>query len=86
MNSKIIFRALKDAQKNKRFIGATIRLKKNGRFTKINGQVYDLKLNRDGEIYVVIENQLGLPRQDGKKWQSVRLSNILGIRKDGFKF
>jgi len=83
---KVISRVLMDAKKDKQFIGATIRLKKNGRFSKINAQIFDVKVSQDGEVYVVLENRFADDRQDGRKWQSVAVENIISVRKDGMTY
>jgi len=81
-NKNVIARVVRDAQKDKRFVSAFVRLKSNGRFAKINGQVKDVRINRDGQGYVVFENFFAPIRQDNRRWQSVLFENIIVIKKD----
>jgi len=76
----VISRVLHDARKSKEFVGLTVRLKKDGTWRKINGQIYDLKLNQDGAGYVVMQNFFAPERKDGKRWQSVSMDNIVSVR------
>jgi len=78
-----IARAITKSKKDKKIIGAQIRLKKNGRFASVNGKVKDIKVSRDGEVYFTMENFLGTKRKDGRKWQSVKLANVIKVFRDG---
>jgi hypothetical protein len=70
-------RAVYQAKKDKQPITANIRLKKNGKFSSVSGVVEDLKVSQDGFAYLTVKT-------DGdKSYQSVRLENILCLRKDG---
>ena len=83
----IISRVLRDANQTKQFVGLTVRLKSNGQFRRINGQVHSIKINQDGQGYIVMEN-LFLPetRKDGRKWQSVSLDRVLSVRANGMRY
>lgn len=78
-----VARIITKSQKDKRVIGAQIRLKKNGRFASINGKIKDIKVSKDGNVYFTIENFIGNKRKDGRKWQSVRLDNVIKVFRDG---
>ena len=82
----VISRVLTDSNKNKQIVGLTVRLKKNGQFAKVNGQVHSININQDGEGYLVMENFFGPERKDGRKWQSVALDNVLSVRANGMKY
>lgn len=70
-----IARAVYDASKDGDIVKASIRLRKNGHFSSVEGTVEDVRVSRDGFPYVVFE------KQDG--WQNVRLTNIRSITKNG---
>lgn len=80
-----ISRALFKAKADKTPVDLQIRLKKNGRFSKASGQIHDIKISKDGEGYIVMENTLA-QRKDGSKWQSVGLDYILSIESNGVKY
>ena len=86
MSKTIIEKVLNDANKDKRIVKINARLKSNGRFASLNGQVYDIKTANDGHKYVVIENFNGNTRDDGRKWQNVAVESITVIKKDGFVY
>jgi len=71
-----VARVIYEANKDKQTIKASIRLKKNGQFSSINGTVEDIKVSRDGFPYLVVH-------KSNHKWQSVRLENIISVVKDG---
>ena len=75
--------ALTEAHADKRFISAQIRLKKNGRFSRINGQVSEIRKSAEGKHYILINNFVGNERDDGSHWQNVLVDNIISVRKDG---
>ena len=71
------------AIKSKRFIGGLGRLKKNGKVSKINGQVFARKTSKAGNEYVIIDNFLGKPREGTKKrWQMVLLKNLVSFNEN----
>lgn len=72
-----IARAVYQAKKDGRKIQASIRLKKNGQFSSVSGTVEDLKVSRDGFVYLVVKND-----NNDKPYQNVRLENILCIKKN----
>lgn len=73
------------AIKSKRIIGGLGRLKKDGRITRINGQVFSRKTSRAGNEYVLIDNFLGKPRKGTKKrWQMVLLKNLVSFNENGW--
>jgi len=72
-----VARAIYQARKDGSEIKANIRLKKNGRFSSVNGKVEDLKVSRDGFAYVTVKVTDG-----DKDYQTVRLENILTVNKD----
>jgi hypothetical protein len=78
-----IARIITKSRKDKKIIGAQIRVKKNGRFASVNGKVKEIGVNRDGEVYFLMENFLGKKRKDGRKWQNVRLANVIKVFRDG---
>lgn len=82
----VISRVLKDANKDKTFVGLTARLKKNGQFRKINGKIHDIRISQDGKGYIIMENFLGQTRKDGRKWQSVSIDNIMSIRSNKINY
>jgi len=82
-NKKIIKLVLKDSVKDKRILKAQIRLKGNGRFSSFTGQIHNIKTNKDGDQYMIVNNFNGKVRKDGKRWQSVRVDNVIQIKKDG---
>lgn len=69
-----IARAIYDAKKNLTTIKANIRLKKNGHFSSIEGQVKDIKVSRDGYAYLIIH-----PKNKKKHVQTVILSNVMSV-------
>lgn len=71
-----VARVIYEANKDKQTIKASIRLKKNGQFSSINGTVEDIKVSRDGFPYLVVH-------KTDQKWQSVRLENVISVVKDG---
>jgi hypothetical protein len=83
----VIARVMTDSNRDKRFMSALVRLRKNGRFSRINGKVYDIKLSQDGEPYAIVDNLVGTTRKHStRKWQSVPLNQIIQIKKDGFLY
>jgi hypothetical protein len=70
-----VARALTAARKEKSTVLCSIRLKKNGQFSSVEGTVSDIKVSKDGNPYVVIQ-----PRQKNRHVQSVSLDNILTVR------
>ena len=70
-----VARAMYEAQKEGSKITASIRLKKNGRFSSVSGIVEDLKVSRDGFPYATVNKGKG-------KYQTVRLENVLCVNKD----
>jgi len=77
MKKNELARAVFQARKDKQPIAASIRLKKNGKFSSVCGTVEDLRASMDGFVYLTI-------KKDGDRpYQSVRLENILSLRKDG---
>lgn len=60
-------------------VSGLIRLAKNGRFASFNGKIKERKRASDGHFYVVAENTEAPKRQDGKRWQSIRLANIITL-------
>jgi len=86
MNKNIIEKVLVDASKDKRIVKINARLKKNGQFTSINGQVHKIKTAKDGHQYVVFKNFNGHKDNPEQKWQNIPVNLILAIRKDGFLY
>ena len=72
-----VARAIYQAKKDGSEIRASIRLKKNGKFSSICGVVEDLKVSRDGFAYLTVKTN-----SEDRPYQSVRLDNILCLRKD----
>lgn len=80
----VIARVMNDSNKDKRFFSALVRLKKNGRFSRVNGKVYSIKMTQDGQAYAVIDNLEGTVREGHtRRWQTVGFNQILQVRKDG---
>lgn len=71
-----VARALTEARKEKATVLCSIRLKKNGQFSSVEGTVSEIKVSQDGSPYVVIQ-----PRQKNRHVQSVALNNVLTVRK-----
>lgn len=83
----VIARVMNDSNKDKRFFSALVRLKKNGRFSRVNGKVYTVKHTQDGRVYAVIDNLSGTERENHtRKWQTIGFDQILQVRKDGFLY
>lgn len=74
MDRKEIVRTIYEAKNEKLIVRANIRLKKNGRFSSIEGVVKEVKINHDGNPYIVIQ-------PIGRHIQSVVFSNIMYIEK-----
>lgn len=69
--------------KSKRFIGGLCKLEKDGSVSKINGQVYAIKVTKNGENLVLVNNFLGKPRPGNtKKWQAVLMKNLICVREN----
>jgi len=81
--NKGISEAIDYAIKTKRFIGGLGRMKKDGRVSKINGQVFLRKVSRAGNAYILIDNFLGNTRKGtNKRWQIVLEKNIVQINEN----
>jgi len=82
-NNKEVARALTEARKEKSVVLCSIRIAKNtkskskrgGQFSSIEGTVSDIKVNADGNPYVVIQ-----PRRKDRHPQNVQLDNVLTVR------
>jgi len=70
-----VARALTAARKEKTTVLCSIRLKKNGQFSSVEGTVSDIKVSKDGNPYVVIQ-----PRRKDRHPQTVPLNNVLTVR------
>lgn len=71
------------AIKTKRFVGGLGRLKKDGSIVKLNGQVFERRTTKSGEVVILIDNFLGNAREgQTKRWQLVLLKNILAFNEN----
>lgn len=73
------------AVKTKRFVSGLVRLKKNGNIVKINGQIFERKTTKSGDV-IIIDNFLGNKRENSnKKWQMILVDNILELKENKWK-
>lgn len=87
MNRSIVEKVMHDANRDKRFFRALVRLKKNGRFARVVGKVYHIGTNKKtGEEYAVIKNFDPRNPYPTHQWQTVVLNRILQIKKDGYRY
>lgn len=76
---------INSAIRSKRFISGECIVEKNGKVSKINGQIFDIKTAANGSIIVLIDNFLGKRRPGQKKrWQAVLMKNIISISENGW--
>lgn len=81
--NKGISEAIDYAIKTKRFVGGLGRLKKNGKVKKINGQIFNRQIGKNGDAFILIDNFLGNTRGKAKKrWQIVLEKNIVQINEN----
>lgn len=81
-----MFEMIDYAIKSKRFIGGLGRLKKDGSIVKLNGQVFERKKTKDGNVVILIDNLLGSPRKGQKKrWQLVLMDNLVALNENNWK-
>lgn len=89
MTRSTVEKVMYDANKDKRFFSALVRLKKNGRFARVNGKIYSIGTNkRTGEEYAVVKNYAKKNEQGAytPAWQTVVLNRVLQIKKDGYRY
>jgi len=68
------------AIKSRRFIGGLARLEKDGSLSKINGQVLQKKVTKNGDVMIIIDNFLGKNRRgQRKRWQAVLVKNLVSL-------
>lgn len=81
--NKGISEAIDYAIKTKRFIGGLGKVKKDGRISKINGQIFLRKVSGAGNAYILIDNFLGKRRPNtNKRWQIVLEKNIVQLNEN----
>ena len=76
---KVSIQKIDSIIKKKQLVKGLIRLAKNGQFATFVGKIKERKRAQDGHFYVVAENQEADRRHDGKRWQSIRVSNIISL-------
>lgn len=89
MRQSIIEKVMLDCWNDGRFFSALVRLKKNGRFARVNGKVYGMYLNKkNGETYAVVKNYAKKNEEGANThtWQTVVVNRILQVKKDGYRY
>lgn len=89
MRRSTVEKVMHDANNDKRFFSALVRLKKNGRFARVNGKVYHIGTNKKtGEEYAVVKNYVRKNEEnaDTHAWQTVVLNRVLQVKKDGYRY
>ena len=88
MRKSTIEKVINDSNRDKRFFSALVRLKKNGRFSRVNGKVHAVRQNKQtGEMYAVVSNYAGGNGTSlSRKWQTVSIDRILQVKKDGYRY
>ncbi len=72
--------------KSKRWIGGLGRLKKDGSIVKLNGQIFERRTTKSGEVVILMDNLLGNPRKNQKKrWQIVLVDNLVCLNENHWK-
>lgn len=72
--------------KSKRFIGGLCKLEKDGKLTKINGQIFSIRTTKSGIAMCIIDNFLGKKRKfQTKRWQAILIKNIVCLRESHWK-
>jgi hypothetical protein len=74
MKNNQIVKTVYEASRTQTPIKANIRLKKNGQFSSVEGVVKEIKINRFGQPYILVQPQ-------NKHLQSVVLANIMSVQK-----
>jgi hypothetical protein len=72
-------------KRTKRFIGGLCKLEKDGSLRKINGQIFDVRVTKDGSALVLIDNLLGTKRAGKKHWQAILAKNLVQITEHGWE-
>ena len=72
--------------KSKHWIGGLGRLKKDGSIVKLNGQIFERRVTKNGEMIILIDNLLGKARKNQKKrWQIVLVDNLISLNENHWK-